>query len=265
MTQRLKILTSYYFIIGLIILLLNDFVLKELYGNWLTGKLSDFAGLFIFPLFWTSLFPKYKKDIFWFTGVLFTLWKSPASQIFIDFWNDIRLWYLQRTVDYTDLMALLILPFAFQIETIKERLVTLHLTPFIPLVISVFAFMATSKGEVTCFDKDSAVYHIKHFSRDSLISELKNSGLNISFSHYHDTKYYDEHSEIRNLNDSITNLVILIRDFNRFDSTVEVSLGCWSYVNLNHNPDGRTLKAQRAYVKSVFEKKVLKRINKNIR
>lgn len=30
---------------------LNDHYLKAAYGNWLTGKLSDFAGLIFFPLF----------------------------------------------------------------------------------------------------------------------------------------------------------------------------------------------------------------------
>ncbi len=33
------------------ILALNDHFLKGYLGNWLTGKLSDFAGLFFFPLF----------------------------------------------------------------------------------------------------------------------------------------------------------------------------------------------------------------------
>ena len=63
MKNNLKILTSYWFMTGLILLLLNDFIFKEMYGNWLTGKLSDFTGLFIFPLFWTALFPKNKNKI----------------------------------------------------------------------------------------------------------------------------------------------------------------------------------------------------------
>lgn len=265
MTGRLKILTSHWFVLGLTILLLNDFVLKEHYGNWLTGKLSDFAGLFIFPLFWTSLSPRHKSKIFWLTGFLFVFWKSHASQTLIDIWNNIGLWNLHRTVDYTDLVALMILPIAFRVETIKEDLATLRLTPFIPLVISAFAFMATSKGPNTCFDEASAVYHVKHFSRDSLIYELKNCGLDISFSKYHNTKYDDEHSEINNLNDSISNLVVLIRDFNNDDSTVELSLGCWNYSSgyASRDLDEKALAIQRAYVKSVFEKEALDRINKN--
>lgn len=33
------------FISSLLLLLLNDFVFKPVYHNWLTGKLSDFCGL----------------------------------------------------------------------------------------------------------------------------------------------------------------------------------------------------------------------------
>lgn len=265
MTRNLKILTSIWFIFGLTILLLNDFVLKERYGNWLTGKLSDFAGLFIFLLFWTSLLPGHKHKIFLLTGLLFIVWKSPISQTLIDIWNNTGLWYVYRTVDITDLIALISLPIAFRLETISEKLATVSLTPYIPLVISAFAFMATSKGPNTCFDEATAVYHIKHFSRDSLINELQNSGLEISFIKYNNTKYDDEHSEIINLNDTISNLVVLIGDFNKVDSTVEISLGCWDYSNNSTSREiaENNLEIQRAYVKSIFEREVIEKIEKN--
>ena len=54
--ENKHIFTSYGFNITLAILLLNDFILKDLYGNWLTGKLSDFAGLFVFSLFFSAYF-----------------------------------------------------------------------------------------------------------------------------------------------------------------------------------------------------------------
>ena len=44
-------LTSPGFVVGLSLLLLNDLFLKARFHNPLTGKLSDFAGLFVFPLF----------------------------------------------------------------------------------------------------------------------------------------------------------------------------------------------------------------------
>ena len=68
--------TSLGFILGLAILLLNDFYLKTLFGNWFTGKLSDFAGLFIFPMFWSILFPRFKNKIYFVTLIIFIYWLS---------------------------------------------------------------------------------------------------------------------------------------------------------------------------------------------
>ena len=100
MTQNIsKLFTSIWFLFGLIVLLANDFVLKELYGNWLTGKLSDFAGIFIFSLFWVALFPKHKNKIFTLIALLFIYWKSPFSQNLIDSWNNLGLLKVYRTVD----------------------------------------------------------------------------------------------------------------------------------------------------------------------
>ena len=42
-------------IVSIAILILNDHLLKPTYGNWLTGKLSDLAGLVFFPLLLVSL------------------------------------------------------------------------------------------------------------------------------------------------------------------------------------------------------------------
>ena len=265
MTRDLKILTTYWFLAGLILLLLNDFVLKGLHGNWLTGKLSDFAGLFIFPLFWAALLPKHKNKIYWLAGLFFIYWKSQYSQTLIDAWNGLSPLTISRVIDHSDLIALTILPFAYYIETIKEKLQTFRLTPLIPLIISVFAFIATSEAPQECFENDSATYHVKHNSRDNLIEDLKQSGLNIRFSKYHNTKYDDEHSEIWNLNDSIQNLVVLIRDFNDNDSTVEISLGCWDIVNRQSSEkiDKETLNKEKEYVKRTFELEVIKKIEKN--
>ncbi len=264
MTQDKRLFTSIWFIIGLIILLLNDFVLKTTFGNWFTGKLSDFAGLFIFPLFWVAIFSKHKNKIFFLTAITFIYWKSSYSNGLISLWNSIGIWNINRTVDYSDIIALTILPLAYHIETLKEKLTRIRLSPYIPLIIAAFAFMATSKEKMnTCFEDKTAVYHIKNQSRESFMSDLKSIGLDISSTKYNDTKYDDEHTEIKNLNDSISNLVILIGDFNNSDKTVEVSLGCWAYTN---DPlrmlDEETLENQKAYVKSLFEKKVISKLSK---
>lgn len=261
---NIKLLTSLGFLLGLLTLLLNDFILKEVYGNWFTGKLSDFAGLFVFSLFWTAGFPKYKNKIFIFTAMAFAYWKSIYSQNLINSWNNSGLFTIYRTVDYTDLLALTVLPLAYHMETVKDKIRTIQITPFIPLIICIFAFVATSRPKSnTSFEDNTAIYHIKHYSRERFMSELKSIGLNVTSSKYNDTKYDDEHTEIINLNDSIGNLVLIVGDFNKATQTVEVSLSNWEYKNKpNQIFEEEELEIQRTYVKSIFEQKVVQRISK---
>lgn len=149
-----QILVSPLFLIGLIILLLNDFVLKAQFHNFLTGKLSDFAGLFIFPLFFSAFFPRKKFLIFTLIGFFFIFWKSPFSQSLIDLWNSLQFLKIGRTIDYTDLLALSVLPlsyFYFTTETQKQKTLSSKfakriLASFVVL-LSVFAFTATSYEE----------------------------------------------------------------------------------------------------------------------
>ena len=61
------------FIAGLITLLMNDFYLKYAFSNVLTGKLSDFAGLFIFPFFFSAVKPQSKKTIYLATAAVFVI------------------------------------------------------------------------------------------------------------------------------------------------------------------------------------------------
>ena len=51
------LLTSPAFIAALTLLILNDWVLKPAFSNWVTGKLSDVAGLVAFAMFGTALLP----------------------------------------------------------------------------------------------------------------------------------------------------------------------------------------------------------------
>jgi len=107
MYKRLKNLLSPLFIFCLVLLILNDFILKAAFHNTLTGKLSDFCGLFIFPIFWSAVFPKHKLSVFILTGVLFSYWKSEYASGLIEMVNTI--FPIQRTVDPTDLLALPVL------------------------------------------------------------------------------------------------------------------------------------------------------------
>lgn len=163
-----NIILSHWFILGLFALLINDFYLKELIGNWFTGKLSDFAGLFVFTLFWTALFPRYKRIVFGVIATLFILWKSSWSQPFINSWNEFGLFPIDRVVDFTDLLALSVLPLAYFIEQRSSQLKTVRLTPVIPILLSAFAFGATSYSTNERFNENYTV----NVPKDSIINRL---------------------------------------------------------------------------------------------
>ena len=111
----------------------------------MTGKISDFAGLFAFPYFFSSLFPKKIKSIYIFTGFLFLFWKSDYSQPVFNFVQSYGLG-IERTVDYSDLISLLILPISYLYwNSDFKQILNLRRT-FKPIIIFIccFAFIATT-------------------------------------------------------------------------------------------------------------------------
>jgi hypothetical protein len=196
MVKKIKIFTALWFIIGLAILLLNDFVLKSLYPNWLTGKLSDFAGLFVFVLFWTAFFPKQKIGVFILTIVLFVYFKSSFSEPMIELWNNFGFWNIYRVVDYTDLTAFAILPFAYLYEKNIEQSKNLKFNPIYAVFASCIAFMATSFRT----DLDIQQDYYLDYSKDSLAVRMKEmkdwktgseAGYGVDFTHkVSDTLYF---------------------------------------------------------------------------
>lgn len=141
--ESMFLLTSPGFLIGLGLLLLNDFLLKATFHNWFTGKLSDFAGLFVFPLFFTAFFPTQKKWIYVVTAIGFVFWKSEFSQGFIELWNRQPYYHIDRVVDYSDLMALLVLPLSFLSARRSRSREVKRLLVYTASVLAVFAFAAT--------------------------------------------------------------------------------------------------------------------------
>ena len=133
------------FIASIFLLLINDFYLKYEYHNYLTGKLSDFAGLFAFPYFFSCFFPKKIKPIYIFSGLLFVFWKSEFSQPIFDFAHSYGIG-IDRTVDYSDLISLIILPVSYIYwKSDFQQLIQLN-KAFKPAIIGIscFAFIATS-------------------------------------------------------------------------------------------------------------------------
>jgi hypothetical protein len=165
MSRKLNALVDPLFISALLVLLLNDFVLKQAFPGLLTGKLSDFSGLIVFAMFWCALLPDKKKYIFPAIAALFVLWKSAASQPLIDLWNSMGLFAVSRVRDWTDLFALAVLPllYHYRPKPLPVRFLRLPLA-----VLAIFAFCATSYDSQV---KVSARYSF-HFSIDELVSRI---------------------------------------------------------------------------------------------
>lgn len=168
MKIRGHIFISAGFITALILLLLNDLVLKQAFHNALTGKISDLAGLFIFPLFITALFPGKKRMIFIITAVFFIFWKSPLAQPMIDAWNNITAFHISRTVDYSDYIALLMLPAAWYYK--GTRTLPLPLLRIPVILVALFAFCATSYDKTIVVNKTYTL----NMPKDVLISRINN-------------------------------------------------------------------------------------------
>ena len=150
--HRTELLQSPLFLIGLCLLLLNDFVFKYAFSNPITGKLSDFAGLFIFPFFFAALFPRWIKSIYILTIAIFIYWNSELSSGLIHFLEDSGL-LLHRTIDPTDFIAFIVLPLSYfyfinqSSKKITRRKISLAFISF----ISMFSFVATTVPRAIVF------------------------------------------------------------------------------------------------------------------
>lgn len=147
--KNTEVLRSPWFLLGLFTLLVNDFYLKANFPGFVTGKLSDVAGLFIFPFFFSALLHAYKKHIYFLTAILFILWKLPISNGVVTFLNSNYI-PINRVTDLTDLITLLILPVSFfyfkkqsQLKMIPAKVQTYFIS-----IICIFAFCATSLAQI---------------------------------------------------------------------------------------------------------------------
>ncbi|MFK7951207.1 MAG: hypothetical protein AB8B73_00045 [Ekhidna sp.] len=146
--SSINIFSSAGFVTGLFILFGNDFFLKGMFHNWVTGKLSDFAGLFVFAIFWAALLPKKSKLIYVGVAVFFIFWKSPLSQPLINTINEITFLHYVRVIDWTDLMALSVLPFAFWFQFNYSSKTHTYIPAPLSIAFASFLFIATSSDEV---------------------------------------------------------------------------------------------------------------------
>jgi hypothetical protein len=163
--SRLGRLLDPVFLLALGVLLLNDFVGKAAFHNALTGKLSDFTGLYAFAWVGMSLLPSLRKQIPWLVALAFLLWKSPLIEPLLVGWNALGVLPLGRVLDYGDWAAITVLPLAAwrfgrifgsaqPIKAISFQTKWLPFAHTVVLGIALFAFCATSyKTEFDFKDK----------------------------------------------------------------------------------------------------------------
>lgn len=136
------------FWVALVVLLLNDHVLKGagVLPDWLTGKLSDFAGLVVAPLVLTALLRGRRAWAFvavggWFTAVNLVPEAARASEAAMGLLGiSWRLW-----TDPTDLVALAAMPIAWTMTERGETRVRRRGLEHAAVLIGAFACMATSR------------------------------------------------------------------------------------------------------------------------
>lgn len=149
--RRTDILVSPAFLLGLLILLANDFFFKYQFHNILTGKLSDIAGLFIFPLFIAAVLRSQSRWIFFGVAVFFIYWKSPLSESLLNGLSIISGLHFERVVDYSDLLCLPVLFLSSAYLKSDHRQV--QVARSLVMIVSAFAFMATSYRKPLAYEE----------------------------------------------------------------------------------------------------------------
>lgn len=220
MIKKLNRLAHPVFLVSLFILFLNDLILKFVFHNYLTGKLSDFAGLLAFPFFWSVLFPKRTKEIHIAVALFFVFWKSPFSEDFVDFFG------LYRVVDFSDNIALVSILVSFWL--LKQESVIYKVHPvFLKFIflLSCFSFIATTqKPGPYRFEDDFVHLNLKNESDKKivLLIDFKFSEEEITFYKNQEIKmalsqhknFINEHGEEYKLVDDPSDSVRIVKEIN---------------------------------------------------
>ncbi len=151
-SDRLESLASPTFIAALALLVVNDAALKPLLHNALTGKLSDFAGVFALTLFAATLCPRRARLAGVLIAAAFTLWKTSYAEPLIEWLNVVSPFPLGRTVDLTDLAALPMVPLAVWAAPRLAPLPLPRALQLLLVVVALVAFTATSRARYLARD-----------------------------------------------------------------------------------------------------------------
>ncbi len=181
------------YLAALVLLVCNDLFLKNLYHNWLTGKLSDFAGLFALPFLFTFMFPQSRKLIHICTAILFIWWKSELSQPFIDLLNSAGLPF-HRHADVTDNIALISVLISY---SVTQKPIKFNWKPVgqkILITFSLFVFTATSiKRDLKHYVDINKEYSF-NFSKRDLVYRLNMLQMKQLQNHYGQVEFNSETS-----------------------------------------------------------------------
>lgn len=136
------------FLLALLLLIVNDGYLKYEFPGLVTGKISDFAGLYVVSILIFGLIPRQKIISGVVLAVCFVFWKSPWSQPLINAVNSVISVQLGRVIDYSDLVALVVIPVAARYSALRSKqfdFLLLRRIAVIPIVaLTVGAITATS-------------------------------------------------------------------------------------------------------------------------
>ncbi|MCB0510528.1 MAG: hypothetical protein KDC82_07165, partial [Bacteroidetes bacterium] len=171
-----KYANNYFFLIALFTLLINDFFLKQAFPGWLTGKLSDFAGLFFLPLFIAVFFPNKIKVILVISASFFLFWKSPLSTPLLSWINKFSVVSFTRVIDYSDWLALSSLALAYWVYKEIDHFAQLKLKPAPLLSLTALALMATSM-DFTFITLDYGI--VENKNKEELLSRIDSLEANL--------------------------------------------------------------------------------------
>jgi hypothetical protein len=227
-TRPSSLLLHPLFLFSLSLLLLNDFYFKYEFHNWLTGKISDFAGLFLFSVFLIAFFSSYKKVILAFVSLFFLWWKSSLSDPLIVFLNNSFHLPVNRVTDYSDYLTLVAVGLVYYIKPLyySPGVMRTMATSFVGIV-SFFSFTATSMPRHLMYYpyRQNEVRFDKRYTSsktgDQILQKLETMKIDFFLDsvRFYPAKGYDFYYRIRSNNDSIKKWQPII---NNADSSVFV-------------------------------------------
>ncbi len=158
-------------------------------SNWFLSKTPISSDSLIFPMFLQFVFPRLSRlrlSVF-LTGIFFIFWKLPLSTPFITAYNSIAIIPITRVVDYSDLMALSVLPLAYYFIQRIDRYRIGNLPPavltWLVAIPASVVFMAT-EPPIKYYMRPGGDIHIGksyglNISREEALAKLKAEGWSI--------------------------------------------------------------------------------------